>query len=377
MIDPEHSKLFSPWTHPRTGVTLYLLTQKVAPVQEAFYFVNQSISDDGRYLWFYCAYPPSGSAGQGRTLGVVDFEKDEVHQYPETQFSGASPYVAPESGTAYWASGASLWRRNPDPSDIPECVNSLPADLVKNRSVSRLATHLTRSADGREFFVDAAFGLQWVFGTLPVDGKDFQLWQRFDRNYNHAQFSPTDPDLVLFAEENHSDPITGLRFPIVDRMWLIRRGEQARPVFSTPTRTTHEWWESDGSHVWCVWGNDAWRTDVRSGKPVPLETVEKVQWPSHCWHAHTSQDLRYVVADSNERFYRGCPSKVGFLNRESGTYVELADNPEMPGITGSSYHIDPHPRFCSGDRFIVFTTTVRGEVDLAVARVAELIDRTT
>jgi hypothetical protein len=371
MFDLEHSKLFTPWAHPTTGVTIYLLTQKVAPVQEAFYFVNASMTRDGRYLWFYCAHPPSGSSGQGRTLGVVDFETDEVRRFPETQFSGASPYIDGETGEAYWGMGRWLWRRGPEPDASVEMVNALPEDLVKNRTVSRIATHLTRSADGREFFIDAAFGLQWVFGTLPVDGGDFQFWQRFDRNHNHAQFSPTDPDLVLFAEENHSDPITGLRFPIVDRMWLIRRGEPARPVFSSPVRLTHEWWDPGGEHVWCVWGNEVWRTNIAT------QEVEKVQWPSHCWHAHTSQDLRYVVADSNERFYRGCPSKVGFLNRNTGAYIEIADNPEMTGIVGSQYHIDPHPRFSAEDRYIVFTTTVRGQVDLAVARVSDLIARTS
>jgi hypothetical protein len=52
-------------------------------------------------------------------------------------------------------------------------------------------------------------------------------------------------------------------------------------------------------------------------------------------------------------------------------------NPEMKGITGSQYHIDPHPRFCSDDRFVVFTTTVRGQVDVAMVNTADLIDATS
>jgi len=39
MIHLEDSRLFSPWTHPETGATVYLLTQKVAPLQEAFYLL--------------------------------------------------------------------------------------------------------------------------------------------------------------------------------------------------------------------------------------------------------------------------------------------------------------------------------------------------
>ena len=44
MIELAKSNLFTPWTDPDSGVTSYILTHKVAPVQEAFYFVNESIS---------------------------------------------------------------------------------------------------------------------------------------------------------------------------------------------------------------------------------------------------------------------------------------------------------------------------------------------
>lgn len=366
-MDLNSSRLFTKHTAPNTGVSFYILTEKVAPLQQGFYFVNSGMSAGGDILWFYCAHPPAPA----KTLGVVDFVSDEVRTFPETQFSGASPYVDPDSGTVYWCARDSVWRLHPRDAGTPDLVNSLPADLVRNRVIHRLATHLTVSADGSEFLIDAALGLQWIIGSLPIDGGSFHLWHRFDRNYNHAQFSPTDSELVLFAEENHSDPITGLRLPIVDRMWLIRRGEGPRPVFSEPTRVTHEWWNADGQHVWCVWGNEAWRTNIAT------RSVEKIEWPAHCWHAHNTSDGQYLVCDSNTGFYRGCPSSVYFLNRRSGKHVKIVDNPEVKGITGSQYHIDPHPRFCCSDKFVVFTTTIRREVDLAIAPTSELAELTS
>ena len=105
------------------------------------------------------------------------------------------------TGAIFWAVGPSVWRRSPKSNDEPQLINSLPADLIGNRKITQVASHLTRSADGKSLFADAAFGLQWVFGSLPLDGSDFEVWHRFDRHYNHAQFSPTDPNLVLFAEE--------------------------------------------------------------------------------------------------------------------------------------------------------------------------------
>jgi hypothetical protein len=48
----------------------------------------------------------------------------------------------------------------------------------------------------------------------------------------------------------------------------------------------------------------------------------------------------------------------------------------MPNLVGARYHIDPHPRFCAQDQWIVFTTTIRGQVDLALVKTADLVART-
>jgi len=359
-------KLFTPVTHPESGVTVYVLTHRVAPLQKGFYFVNDSMSADGRYLWFCCAWPPS----LVKTLAVIDFVTREVRHFPETQFSAESPFVDVQTGEVYWCVGNGVWRRGPNPEDEASLVNELPAELVGGRKVDRLATHLTRSADGNEFFIDARVGLQHIFGSLPVDGGDFKLWWRFDRNYNHAQFSPTDADEVLFAEENHSDPITGLRLPITNRMWLIRRGQAPRPVFAQPRVVTHEWWDADGKHLWCVRGNETWRVRAADGE------VEKILFPRHCWHSHSTRDGRLIVGDSNNRFYRGCASTVHFLDRDTGKVITLVENPERHDYAGRNYHIDPHPRFVGNERYVVFTTTVRCQVDLAIVPTAELVKKT-
>ncbi len=170
MIDLSNHHLFTPFIHPDSGVTFHILTRKVAPVQKGFYFVNDSMSADGRFLWFCCAWPPALK----KTLAVVDFQAGEVRHFPETQFTGESPYVDPGTGDVFWCEGPSVWRRGPH-DDIPQCVNTLPSDLIGARGASRLATHLTRSADGREFFIDPhprfVCNDQYVVFTTRVRGE--------------------------------------------------------------------------------------------------------------------------------------------------------------------------------------------------------------
>ena len=383
-MDLLQSDFFTPWADPESGVTSYILTRKVAPVQEAFYFVNNSMTDDGRYLWFYCAFPPSGTANQGRTLGLLDFETGAINVLPETQFNHASPYVDAGSGEIFWGMTEAIWRRLPQADAQPELVGVIPKELIGNRPLERIATHLTVSADGKEFFVDAFVGLQALFGSIEIETGQYHFWHRFDRNHNHAQFSPIDPDLIQFSQEHHPDPITGLRHPITDRMWLLRRGEAPRPIFDEPTVVTHEWWDADGDHVWwdadgdhvwCIKGGVAtWRVNIHT------QAIEDLAWPTGAWHSHHHRSGQYIVGDARDhrvRFQRGCASTVHFLNRESGQSVRIVDNPALPGRVGARYHIDPHPRFVGNDQYVVFTTTVRGEVDLGIVPVSHLIDRTS
>src|SRR5690606_5739133 len=127
--------------------------------------------------------------------------------------------------------------RGPHPGDRAVFVNRFPDELAGGRTAERLATHLSFSADRTAVNIDARFGTECFIGELPLDGSPFQLWQRFEGwFYDHGLFSPTDRELQLFAREFWNDhgtePFDGLR--PYHRMWLIKRGESARPLLREP-----------------------------------------------------------------------------------------------------------------------------------------------
>ncbi len=376
----ESSLLFSRWRDPRSGVESFLLDRRIAPLQQSFYYTNPSFSADGRYLWLYCAFPPSGSGNQGRQLAVVDFEEQTLRHFPDTQFLDASPAVDPENGHIYWCIGSRLWRRGPGTAstDAPQPINRLPAELVRNRRPWRVATHLTFSADRRAFAFDAEIGRQWFVGHLPLDGSPPVLWQEFDRCYNHAQFSPTDRDLILVNQDSWIDPVTGECPNYENRMWLLRRGERARPIFpdaaaAGAAKHGHEWWAASGLHVCYIhYGRGAMRID-----PFDPAAQPETLWASDTVsHAHTGLTEDYVVADCIPG-PSVAPGRVIFHNRRTGKTVEIVS--DMPYVSESlrGYHVHPHPQFALGDRYICYTTLVRGQVDLALVPVKQLIDHTS
>ena len=365
-VSPERSGLFTRWTDPVSGVESWILSRRVAPIQQSFYFVNPSFSDDGRYLWLFCSFPPGGDAYYGRQLAVIDFEQQAIRHYPETQFADASPGVDTRTGEVYWTTGLEVWKRGPRANDQATRVNAFPADLAHNRRPLRLATHLTFSADRKSVNIDALFGDDCFIGELPLDGGDFRLWQKFDRCYNHAQFSPTDPDVQLLAQDGWFDAGTGAVGVTHDRLWLIRRGEQARQICpDTPSDMRgHEWWDVDGKHVWYI--------DYRKGtERVNIETgVRENIWPSGHTHSHCDRDAKYLVGDVNP----GASDqwRVAFFNRATGREIDIVSR-LLPLPHRTKYHVHPHPQFSQRDRYICYTTNVLGTIDLALVSVEHLV----
>ena len=359
-------RLFEPWTDPASGITSYLLAPRIAPVQQSFYFTNPCLSSDGRYLWFYTAYPPSGSSDQGRTLAVVDLVSGTVTACPETQFRDASPFVDERDGTVYWCSNYAVYSRAPAPDAPAVLVNQIPESIHRRRYGKRLATQLTLSADRRAFFIDAHFGDEWCCGALPLDGSPFEVWQTFDRCYNHAQFSPTDPDLALIARDWWTDVATGQHHNYDNRIWLLRRGHSARPVFEHSPSVAHEWWHADGRHIWYVdYSHGTCNVDIATGAATTV-------WPAGNCHSHASRCGRYLVGDIGTYSWAKTGCRAAFFDSQTGREVNIASALPEPTVERGWYHLDPHPQFCANDELITYTTTVRGRIDVALVKTADL-----
>ena len=139
---------------------------------------------------------------------------------------------------------------------------------------------------------------------------------------------------------------------------------------------THEWWAADGKKLYyCCDNYGIYGIDLATGEDITiLEGVDP-------WHCHSTADDKYFVFDEKKleryggKWYRGCPAAVNFLNYENGKCIKIVTEMPENGATPenpNNYHIDPHPRFTSDEKYIVFTTTELGSVDLAIAPVDKL-----
>ncbi len=362
---PETSRLFSRWRNPANGLESLVLTARVAPVQQSFYYTHPAFTDDGRHLWLGCGFPPPGGRHARQVLGVVDFERDELRVFHEAQLASSRPLVDLATGEAYWCHELEVWKRSPDPAAQAVRVGVFPRELAKGRLV-QLATHPTFSADRSAINLDARFlqrdgSVRVILGELPLDGSPFRPWQIFEgRTYNHALFSPTDPALQLFSHEYWQDHAPFDPALPYHRMWTIRRGEQPRPVLRAPvSHSGHEWWDADGRHVWYLhYGVGVKKVRLDDGS-------ETLVWPGPLSHAHSDHTGRFLVADRMDS-----PDEpdchVLFRDTATGRELEIVNRGPLAAHLTQAPHLHPHPHFCLHDRYVCHTTTVHDRVDLAL-----------
>lgn len=369
MINLENSKLFEKFIDPVTGVTSYLLVKKPSFITQSFYFTNNSLSPDGRYLWFYCAFPPSGSANYGRFLGRIDFEEDDVSWFPETMFSDASPAIHPVTGEAYWCTHKGIFARGPKKDDKVKTISVFPEWFIKNRVPYRVATHLTFSSDLKAVNIDAQVGREWIIGEISLETGELTVWKKMDICYNHSQCCPTDRDLHLIAQDWWHDCVTGEMIHYQNRVWTIRKNEDPQPLFEGIHKDmTHEWWSKDGKGIWYV---DYDRGTCR----YDLATKESIcAWDRITCHSNCNTDEKYLVADINTYdIEKDKPFEVVFYN--TLTKKETAIVSDMTKLVGikKHYHLHPHPMFIDNDEFIMYTFNDEESTTLALTPMSELI----
>jgi hypothetical protein len=131
----------------------------------------------------------------------------------------------------------------------------------------------------------------------------------------------------------------------------------------------HEWWDSDGEHVWYLhYGVGVKKVKVATGD-------ETLVWPGALSHAHSDRSGRYLVADRmDDPATPDC--HVIFRDTVTGRGVEVVNRPPLPEGATKCIHLHPHPQFCLRDRYVCHTTTVHDRVDVALVRTDDLIGRT-
>ncbi len=392
MKTPETSKNFVKRVDKRTKLTSYVLKPGlVDDSQQSWYFTAKSMTDDGRFLFFW-AFKNENKPQTGKRMAYVDFLDDTVHTTDIMELPFQKPFLDVETDRLYYI------RRNPDRI----CRRDMLSDPEKEITMAMIperftrpgvkvryyCTHLTLTRDRQKAFLDVGLTEDgkdtYEQGLLDLTTGRWEKWTETDFFCNHGQICPTDDALALCAWERcWKKTVVSNGVPVeIDRpkdepyprVWLLRADGTKRNILPEEFNyATHEHWQTDGKGImWCC-SNGLYGYNLGEDRQYCI-------MPFAAGHATMTDGNRYVVTDYPVGgWYRGCNWQTVFYDRMTGKVVfpHYKNDRLCPDDGGMHNHPDPHPQFVCRDRYIVSTINMAdGHMDLSVTPVGPLMDRT-
>jgi oligogalacturonide lyase len=204
---------------------------------------------------------------------------------------------------------------------------------------------------------------------------------------NHLQFSPTDPNVLLYCHEGN--------WHVVDRLWLVRVDRPDTPKL-LHIRTMnmeiagHEWWSKDGKTVWydlqTPRGEDFWI----AGYDVATAKRRWYHLDRNAWgvHFNSSPDGAFFSSDGGDPemaahapdgkyIYllrpRAIPDVAGIHAANSADLITpgALDPEKLVDLRNHDYRSEPNASFTPDGKWMVFRSNMWGPGHVYAVEVAK------
>lgn len=371
MLDLARHPYFEEYIDKQTGVKSYILKEKVARLQLNFYFSEMGLTEDNKYLWFKCIDWPA----QNHHLAVMSMDPNHpfIRNFPHASMNTGQPNLMPGTHDALISIDNEVYRV--DIEGNVSKVLEVPAEIIGNRRLEELSTHLSINCENELIVLDMRIGGRTYIATGNLKTGEVKVIHKFARYHDHAMFCPKDPKLFLVDQDWEIDPCSGERFDIDQRMWLMdTEGTRLEPVLPgnwfrhNNSIICHDFWSKDGWLCWPDLLEDVYEYNIRT------KELNRV-WEHSLCHCHTNDRILWV-GDDSPYSWNHRPCRTVFFDRDSGKEIDIFSAMPKPVFKsgGPVYHLDPHPAFSHDGENIISMTTVRGgEVDIAITPVQPLL----
>lgn len=298
-------------------------------------------------------------------------------------------------------------RGRPNPADAPPPAPGEP--VMSNTSASQ------PNNGGANPTFQARYAANWPDGTPMsfADAKDFSLHNRlmairqgppqviFTVNIangeikevlkehewiGHLQFSPTDPEQIMFCHEG--------TWHEVDRVWLIRTDGTGLTKVHARTMNMeiagHEFFNADGRMIWydlqTPRGEDFWLGGYEvSTRKRTWYHLQRDEWSVHFnvspdgkLFAGDGGDSEMVARAKNGKWiYLFRPERVpdvaGIKNPSSENLIDVGvfKSERLVNLSGHDYKLEPNVSFTPDMKWIVFRSNLQGAVHTYAVEIAK------
>jgi oligogalacturonide lyase len=364
------------WIDPATGHRVVRLSQE--PGSASLYFHQYAYTAGGRKILITT---PQGLATVDLANGALDRLAGE----------GAKPIMAGrKSGQVYYDEGDTVYAVDPS-SHLRQVIVKLPAHYVVhtvNADETLLAGTYEEGLaadprDNKHIPLNERFAAHAPMGIFTVNRRtgEIKTILRGTDWFNHLQFSPVDPGLLLFC---HEGP-----WHKVERIWLIRAdGSHLTKVHERTMEMEvagHEFWGADGKTVWydlqTPRGEDFWLAGYRvdGGRRLRYH-LQRNEWSVHY---NVSPDGSLFAGDGGDAHMvaHAPDGKWLYLFRPEMVPNQGVAGPELIAtgrltaerlvdMSKHDYRLEPNVRFTPDMKWIVFRSNMSGKSAVYAVEVA-------
>jgi oligogalacturonide lyase len=202
--------------------------------------------------------------------------------------------------------------------------------------------------------------------TIEIKTGELKIFHHSTDWLNHVQFSPTDPDLLMFC---HEGP-----WHKVDRIWTIRTDDSSLRKIHSRTMDMeiagHEFFSANGKVIWydlqTPKGQEFWLTGfvLATGEQIRYK-VQRAEWSVHF---NASPDGKLFAGDG------GGPRSVAAPGNGQWIYLFTPENGSLKAerlvnLSAQDYTFEPNVTFTPDQKWIVFRSNMHGETHVYAVEV--------
>lgn len=329
----------------------------------SFYFHNNPFV--GNQMVFY------NTGKEGKQVWTVDLASLRCEPVTHQQGNKNGEIVAPRSGNVYYQIADSVFRTNIHtkkterlfvfPSDYRAAITTLNADetLLAGSKASDEQKEILRQYPEKSQYFNRIFDAKLPNELFTVNIKTGKLTKIHRENtwLGHVQFSPTDPNLLMFC---HEGP-----WQKVDRIWHYNMRTGAVQLMHKRTVENeiagHEFFSPDGKIIWFDLQIPRSVTFYLAGTDVNTGKETRYQMDRNEWsiHFNVSPDQKLFCGDG------GDPGQVAkapdgmwlYLFRPQGDKLQ---SEKLVNMKHHNYKLEPNVHFSPDGKWIIFRANFEG-----------------
>jgi oligogalacturonide lyase len=366
------------WSDKATGHEVVRVSQRPGN-NRSFYFHNNPFlkTPDGKGWEMVYTGSDNGKA-QLFSVNLQTLKSDQI-----THFRGrlSGEMLGRRTRSAYFQSRDSVFAVNVDthkrrlvyvfPSSFHGHIASVNCDETLMAGVwsSPEEREILRKHPQKSSFFTRIYNahIPHVLFTVDLRTRQLRKIDSEDTWLNHEQFSPTDPDLLLYAHEGPWDK--------VDRTWLINVKTGAKKLLHKRSVkgeiNGHEWWSPDGKTVWFDLQIPRSVTfyiggvNVRTGKETRY-ALTRNEWSIHY---NESPDEKLFCGDGGDstQVARAKDGMWIYLFRPVGDSLQAE---KLVDMHDQRYRaLEPNVHFSPDGKWVIFRANFEGTDEVYAVRI--------